>query len=307
MDRMPGAEQGGLCDDDGGCETMRERAQSFDPRQNMLVQSYEIFHYRDAGMDSVAVHHHDFYEIYLFLGGNVDYSIEGRNYCLQSGDLLLISPMELHQLRVNPDKEPYERIVLWINKSFLSGLSTGATSLTRCFDTSLPTHTNLLRLNRAQRANISAKLGELVRESYGDDYGRDLASTGILLQLLVEVNRLALEEQRHYEAEDRAAPLMAQVLGYINEHYCEELSLDGLAGRFFISKYHLAHEFNRLVGTSVYRYIILKRLIIAKQMLSGGVPPTDVYQNCGFGDYANFYRAFKAEYGTSPKEFAGRG
>lgn len=286
---------------------MRERAQSFDPRQNMLVQSYEIFHYRDAGMDSVAVHHHDFYEMYLFLGGNVDYSIEGRNYCLQSGDLLLISPMELHQLRVNPDKEPYERIVLWINKSFLSGLSTGATSLTRCFDMSLPTHTNLLRLNRAQRASISAKLGELVRESDGNDYGRDLASTGILLQLLVEVNRLALEEQRHYEAEDRAAPLMAQVLGYINEHYCEELSLDGLAGRFFISKYHLAHEFNRLVGTSVYRYIILKRLIIAKQMLSGGVPPTDVYQNCGFGDYANFYRAFKAEYGTSPKEFAGRG
>lgn len=286
---------------------MRERAQSFDPRQNMLAQNYEIFHYRDASMDSVAVHHHDFYEIYLFLGGNVEYSIEGRNYALQSGDLLLISPMELHQPRVSLDKEPYERIVLWVDKTFLSALSTGETSLTRCFDTSLPTHTNLLRLSRAQRASISAKLGELVRESYGDDYGRDLASRGILLQLLVEVNRLALEEQRRYEAEDRSAPLMAQVLGYINEHYCEELSLDGLAGRFYISKYHLAHEFNRLVGTSVYRYIILKRLIIAKQMLSGGVPPTDVYQNCGFGDYANFYRAFKAEYGTSPKEFAGRG
>ena len=35
------------------------------------------------------------------------------------------------------------------------------------------------------------------------------------------------------------------------------------------------------------------------------VPATDVYQHCGFGDYSNFYRAFKAEYGISPKDFSG--
>ena len=74
---------------------------------------------------------------------------------------------------------------------------------------------------------------------------------------------------------------------------------------FFVNKYHLSHEFNRLVGTSIYRYVIQKRLVIAKQMLSDGLPPTDVYQHCGFGDYSNFYRAFKAEYGISPKDFSG--
>ena len=40
-------------------------------------------------------------------------------------------------------------------------------------------------------------------------------------------------------------------------------------------------------------------------MLSDGLPPTDVYQHCGFGDYSNFYRAFTAEYGISPKDFSG--
>ena len=95
------------------------------------------------------------------------------------------------------------------------------------------------------------------------------------------------------------------MLNYINDHYHEELSLDLLASRFFVNKYHLSHEFNRLVGTSIYRYVIQKRLVIAKQMLSDGLPPTDVYQHCGFGDYSNFYRAFKAEYGISPKDFSG--
>lgn len=283
---------------------MREKIQSFDPRQEMAVQNYEVFHYRDTKLDSVAVHHHDFYEVYFFLSGSVDYSVEGRNFRLEPGDLLLISPLELHQSRVTSDREPYERIVLWLSPAFLSRFSTPNASLTRCFDMSQPTHTNLLRLTPAQRASVLSELGALVRESYGGSYAGEIASTGILLQFLVELNRLSTECKRDYETVDRSAPLMSQVLDYINRHYGDELSLDALAGRFFVSKYHLSHEFQRLVGTSVYRYIILKRLLMAKQMLSGGVPPTDVYCNCGFKDYANFYRTFKAEYGVSPKQFA---
>ena len=41
----------------------------------------------------------------------------------------------------------------------------------------------------------------------------------------------------------------------------------------------------------------------AKQMLAGGVPPSEVCQYCGFGDYANFYRAFKAEYSQTPRQY----
>ena len=125
---------------------MREKAQHFDPRQEMQRKNYEIFHYRDAQPDSVAVHHHDFYEVYFFLGGNVEYSIEGQGYQLQPGDVLLISPMELHQPRIRAGADAYERIVLWLNPAFLAGLSTEQTSLTRCFDTSQPGHVNLLRL-----------------------------------------------------------------------------------------------------------------------------------------------------------------
>ena len=90
-----------------------------------------------------------------------------------------------------------------------------------------------------------------------------------------------------------------------DRHYTDPLSLELLSSKFFVSKYHLSHEFNRVVGTSVYRYIVQKRLVIAKQMLAGGVAPTDVYRHCGFGDYANFYRAFKAEYHISPKQYPG--
>ena len=100
--------------------------------------------------------------------------------------------------------------------------------------------------------------------------------------------------------------LVSRVLAYISEHYSEKITLQNLADRFYVSKYHLSHEFSAKVGTSVYRYIILKRLLSAREQIADGVPPSEVYQTCGFQDYANFYRAFKTEYGISPKEFGQR-
>lgn len=93
-------------------------------------------------------------------------------------------------------------------------------------------------------------------------------------------------------------------MAYIQEHYREELSLDRLAGEFFVSKYYLSHRFKKTVNASVYRYIFQRRRLMAKDCLRGGVPPTECCERCGFRDYANFYRLFKAEYGVSPQAFA---
>ena len=92
--------------------------QIFDPRQSMSSNKFEIFHYSDAKFEGVPVHQHDFYEVYFFISGNVEYNVEGNSYNLKSGDMLLINPLELHQPRIAPDQNDYERIVLWINKTY---------------------------------------------------------------------------------------------------------------------------------------------------------------------------------------------
>jgi len=282
---------------------MRERTQSFDPRQTMRRNTFEIFHYHDPRPADVSLHHHDFYEVYYFLDGQMDYRVEGRIYHLQPGDLLLIGPMEFHQPVAQSGAEKLERIVLWINKAYLEQFTGADVSLTRCFDTSRAGHTNLLRLSPAQRTDFTLRMGELLRETYGPDYASDLASQGILLQLMVELNRVAIRAEEQGSAQESSA-LISGVLQYISENYNEDLSLDTLARQFYVSKYHLSHEFSRVVGTSVYRYILLKRLQIAKQMLAAGISPGAVCEHCGFGDYANFYRAFKSQYGISPRDCA---
>lgn len=280
---------------------MRERTHHFDPRQSMSSPDFEVFHYYDLKSAGVELHHHDFYEVYFLVGGQMDYRVEGRIYHLEPGDLLLISPMEFHQPVVKGAEKAYERIVLWISKAYLERCSSEKVSLTRCFDASIPTHTNLLRLSAAQRADVTLRLGELLREQGSQEYGGELYSASLLLQFLVELNRIALGAAISVEQQE-TSPLVTRVLEYINEYYDRTITLDKLAQQFYVSKYHLSHEFSRVVGTSVYRYVMLKRLMIAKQMLSSGVAPGTVCVNCGFPDYANFYRAFKAQYGISPRD-----
>ena len=286
---------------------MAGKIQQFDHRQSMKNRQFEVFHYRERRPGNMEVHHHDFFEICFLLGGEVSFRVEGRTHTLLPGDMLLINPQELHQALIDRDTI-YERMVLWIDRNYLAELSVGGMDLSSCFDDRLPSHTNRLHPGKAQRAELQALLEKLAGEFYGEDLGNSQYAKGLLIQFLVEVNRLALAEQRNKGAEEET-DLVDRVLSYIATHYTEDISLEMLAGIFYVSKYHLSHEFSRRVGTGIYRYIMFRRLMHARELLENGTPPGEVYQQCGFGDYANFYRSFKSFYGVSPREYAqgGRG
>ena len=53
----------------------------------------------------------------------------------------------------------------------------------------------------------------------------------------------------------------------------------------------------------IHQYITKKRLALCREAILGQMSITEAYQTFGFGDYSSFYRAFKKEYGISPKDF----
>ena len=261
------------------------KTQSFDPRQQMNSHTFESFYYKEPKAAEVEVHHHDFYEIYNLLAGEVSYWVDGKTYHLRPGDMLLISPMELHRPIVQPGSK-YERFVLWINKNYLESISSSEL-LTQCFKG--PS-------NHLRGSSVTPLISNLITEQHSDKFASHIYAEGIFLQLMVELNRLSpvgAQKAEHTE-------LISDVLEHIGDHFSEELSLDTLADRFHISKYHLSHEFKKQTDTSLYHYITLKRLAAARQMLMEGISPGQVYIACGFRDYTAFYKAFKTEYGTSP-------
>jgi len=124
------------------------------------------------------------------------------------------------------------------------------------------------------------------------------------LQLIVYVNRLFLGTEDHKETNDvEYDEAVAAILNYINESLKETLSIEGIAEKFYMSKYYLMHKFKAQTGYTVHNYILQKRLILARELIKKGKPVTEVYIDCGFSDYSNFIRAFKNSYGVSPKKY----
>lgn len=276
--------------------------QSFNPRQQMAAAAFELQYKRDSYLKNVDLHHHDFYEIYFLVSGDVTYTIESKLYHVMPGDLLLISPKELHQVYIDPERNAYERYVLWVDPQTIRRLSTLNTDLGQRLDPLTPGYGNQLRLAPENQQRIRQLMEALYQETQMEQYGADLMRSSCLIQLLVQINRLAAQEN-NYMAEVRTNKLVSQAIAYIQSHYSEPLSLEKLAEQLYVSKYHLSHEFHRMVGTSVYQYIQKKRLLIARQFLFEGVKANDACARCGFSDYAGFYRAFKMEYGISPREY----
>ena len=110
-----------------------------------------------------------------------------------------------------------------------------------------------------------------------------------------------------YEEENPAKvkeqDLYQNLIYYIEEHLEEELSLEKLAGAFFVSRYYVAHVFKEQAGISVHQYILKKRMQASREAILGGENISQVYERLGFRDYSSFYRAFRREYGMSPKEY----
>lgn len=279
---------------------MNKTLPHFDPRQKMLRPDFEVTHKWDTDLRDVELHHHDFYEVDFLVSGDVTYVIESRVYHMQPGQMLIINPQELHQVYIRSDAAPYERYMLWIAPQLLQKLSDRQTDLCRCFDMHRPNYSNLLHLPPQQRKLIPAMMESLLREQAQQAYGSELLQQNLLTELMIHINRLAeLSDTSQADGDT----VVAKVIDFINLHYNEPLSLDLLAERFFVSKYHLSHEFTRQMGTGIYQYIQKKRLLIARQLMSEGQRPTDVYAQCGFGDYPAFFRAFRKVYGLSPREY----
>jgi AraC-like DNA-binding protein len=124
-------------------------------------------------------------------------------------------------------------------------------------------------------------------------------------QLIVLLNRMyagvgSVEPEPEDMEYDKT---VGSIIDYINSHLEEELSIDSMAERHFISRYYLMHTFKKHTGYSLHNYILQKRLIRAGELVKGGMPATEASLKSGFSDYSNFVRAFKKMYGLSPREF----
>lgn len=272
-------------------------------KRGYLTEDYRLFHLRDRQKLTLDYHYHEFDKLVLQLSGRVTYHIEGRSYPLQPMDVLLVSRDLIHLPVIDPD-EVYERMVLWISRDFLSRFSAPDADLADCFERTARQGFHLYRPRGEERERYRDLFTRIEQAAAGKDFGAALLADTCVLQLMIALNRdLRNAPDEPDTSAYRFDPKMEEVTRYIRAHLAEELTIDHLAGTFFLSRYYLMHRFKAVYGCSVHQYIRQKRLQRAAELLRQGVPALKAAEDAGFGDYSVFLRAFRAAYGKSPREW----
>ena len=280
----------------------KELSTGFNERQYMNSGEFEVFFYKDLDLNHVVDHSHSYYEVYFFLNGDVTYDVEGKQYPLQYGDYLLIPPEVKHHPIFHSTGKTYQRIVLWISRNYFETMCSWSEDFSYSFRYVSENNHYHFRRDFVTFQNIQGRLLDLLEEIHGNKAFHKLNSELQLHSFMLLLNRITYDMLHQVPAVYENV-LYLNLCDYINNHLEENLSLDHLASFFYASKYHISHVFKDNMGISLHQYILKKRLQASKNGILSGIPFGDLYHQYGFSDYTSFYRAFKKEFGLSPKEF----
>lgn len=240
-------------------------------------------------------HSHDYYELYFLLEGTREFFRQDKMFVLSRGSFCVIPPFCLHKT----EGGAYQRININISEnflkkeeiSFLNGCAeAGALRLDEEY---LPLLVSLLN----EGLSIRAGKGRLRK-----DYELSLVQTVLYLLQKQELAPISLFSSM--PALNTADPVVLKMLFYLNENYRENVTLDSLSAKFFLSKVALCARFKKFMHCSIMQYLFQIRLSKAKELLSSTNKTVEkIADECGFSSANYFSLVFKKEIGLSPLHY----
>ena len=263
---------------------------------------YKVDYYHDVGIEDAGQHQHPFFEIFYFISGTVRYALGEQQIKICPGDILFIDKDTRHYPIVT-GRKTYNRYVLRISPELITRVSSPQTNLSRCFHTA-DAHMLLLRPDIETHKRVLDLMKTLLSIEDQTTFGVDIQQQICVLELMLLLNSVEQKVNLLVQtAEKKQPPLLQSIKEYIAQNLTSELTLDGIANYFFISKSHLCHMFQSKEKQTVYHYICAGRIDLAKRLIAQEYSIQQVAYHCGFQDYAAFYRAFRAEESMSPRAY----
>ena len=227
-------------------------------------------------------HSHDSCELYFLSEGERYLYAGGRSYHIRAGDAFLLPPGLEHRT-LDSGGGAYTKLTCMIPSALIP---TGA----------IPSDVYIVR-------PVGAQLERMVREADAVSVGSAIERYAAVMKLLSEV--LSLPEHRE-QAQSPTLGRMSEIIGYVDAHYTDRITLTALSERFFISEYYLCRLFREYTGLTIMSYVTRRRIERAVSLLERGGRVSEVARSCGFGSVSAFAAAFVKAVGCSPMEYRRR-
>lgn len=244
--------------------------------------------------DSFFLHDHDSYEILFFLEGDSKFVIEGKEYFLESGDVIIVRKHEMHRMYHNSNAK-YHRMILMVNPEFF--INHNCPNYEFQFLNTKMGIANRIKSDYVRSCGLYDAFMRLKKYSGNYTLPEEPVVDALVMMILYLINQVG-----HFSSSDGHDTHVEQVISYINNHYTENIDLEILANTFFISPNYLCRIFRKATGLTVHDYIRRKRLSKVRELRANGKSISEAAMLSGFHDYSSFYRTYKKMMGCSPKK-----
>lgn len=281
---------------------MREFNSCSDSIKSCIENKYFSISHLYKEEKSMAMHIHNCYEIYFSISGGKQFLIDNKFYDINPGDLFVINQFESHYIS-KLDKVVHERIIISIDTDFIKSCCTYKTNLDFCFSNRNSNFSHKISLNKDEQSRFIFFTNKILAS---EGYGSDIIERASFLELMTLINKLykqndtIISDSFIYKYNTQ----VDSIIQFINNNIANEISIDDLSNTFYLSNSYICRIFKAATGTTINKYIISRRISIAKVLLANGENVNTVCEKCGFNDYSNFLKTFKRIVGISPKKYS---
>lgn len=248
-------------------------------------------------------HWHNFFEITYILDGHARYFVNGKQYDVEKGEIILFNHIEAHGWEVLSDQMTL--LVLIFGSDFIAD----RTSIFD-YDYLLPfvergsNFQNKIPGTLPYAGEIIHIMNEINREYIQREVGYALMIKSDILKILTILYRNCERSNSSGEllgGKKEAMKRLEKSFQYIKKHYCEKIKLEDVASISCMSPNYFSSYFRKVTNMQFQEFLIEMRIQKAREMLrTSDEGILDIAEDCGFSNMSNFYRLFRKYTGYSP-------
>lgn len=243
--------------------------------------------------------HEDFLELSFIISGSVDYVIEGNNYTLKKGQVLISNPGVYHQEFLTADTNCQELHIGLTNSNLFN-----------CCNKNYMDIGDSHILNMIKYKDDILKIcNEILDEQRNYKKTSPFMLKSLIMKLLILLHREINEELPNLNSNEvsfksrEKKSLVEAITKYFNNNYKDDISLYTLSKNMYLSPVYISKIFKEVMGDSPINYLIRIRLAKAKELLENSkLTIKEISEEVGYNDPYYFSKLYKKYYDVSPSK-----